>query len=210
MRMTTRIQKIYKKIMGDLFVPPILLHTKDKKVLHLSDTPSSLYPAIRDLICTINPQVIIHTGDLADDIKLEYNPNCIDQYTRSVAPFVKMLEESQAQQIYIIPGNHDNVEILSRHCQRIQFLNEGSEIKIDSSTFGVAHKLKRLPECSQFRLYGHNFKAPASGLDETVYLNGIRHINVILLPSKQVVKILYPWSTNRDRKMNDSLLPKTI
>lgn len=195
---------------GGLFIPPELLSAQEQKVLHLSDTPTSLYPAIGRLIDTIQPGVIIHTGDLADDLKLQYSPHILDVYTRSVRPFLAMLEQAPVQKIYIVPGNHDNRAVLEAYLNKTELVIEGTRLEIGNTTFGVAHKFKRLPQQADFSLYGHNFKMPVTSDRTTQYLNGLQAINIILLPSRQVVKISYPWSTNRDRKMDQSTLPKTI
>lgn len=213
--MTTaeNLKTFFCQMVGRLYVPPYLLNTNEKKVLHLSDTPTSLYPAINDLITSLKPDAIIHTGDLADDIKLEYNPNNLESYARAVKPFLEMMERCTAEQIFIVPGNHDNVQFLSQIVNKSKLIKEGEFIDIGRRTFGLAHKIKRLPHLLQsthFNLYGHNFKLPKENCSNTVYLNGIQNINVILLPSNNVIKIPYPWNTNHYRKMNNVIIPKTI
>ncbi|MEG6615062.1 metallophosphoesterase [Peptococcaceae bacterium 1198_IL3148] len=205
------IKYFLSQVMGRLYVPPELCGTTEHKVLHLSDTPTSLYSAIGCLVNTLKPEVIIHTGDLADDIKLEHNAHRIDLYDQAVEPLIKMLENSSADKICIIPGNHDDVDVISGHIAKTELLTEGQVVEINNYSFGLAHRLKRLPPRADYKLYGHNFKRPLKKMENEVYLNGIQSINVILLPSNEVVKIPYTWGTNRDRKMGDRyMLPNTI
>ena len=202
------IKFFFSQLIGRLYVPAEIMNTDEKKVLHLSDTPTSLYPAVSHLIASIKPDIIIHTGDLADDIKLEHNPGSRRVYERLVKQFISALEESGAEKIYIVPGNHDNVEII-KHCAKFsQLLAEGDIVRINNVTFGLAHYMKRLPQNAQYNLYGHNFRRPKEK-EGKVYLNGICNINLLLLPSERVVKIAYPWGINRERGMR-SALPNTI
>nr|WP_238480693.1 metallophosphoesterase [Desulforadius tongensis] len=187
------------------------MHCGDKKILHISDTPTVLYPAIKSLVASLNPEVIIHTGDLADDIKLEHNPHHMPAYDRAVGPFIKMMEQSPAGRVYIVPGNHDNREVINRHISRAGLLEEGQIITVENLKIGLAHSVKKLPAGTQFNLYGHNFKPPREFEEGVVYLNGIKSVNIILIPSDEVVKIPYPWATNHHRKMSDKhKLPGTI
>lgn len=205
------IKYFFSQVMGRLYVPRKLQNSTNQKILHLSDTPTSLYTAIGDLVVALKPDVIIHTGDLADDIKLEHNAHNIKTYQRVIGPFIKMMEECSVKQVYIIPGNHDDVHVISQHINKSQLLKEGEIIEINNCKLGLAHKIRRLPKGTEFNLYGHNFKKPLNNNDNEVYLNGLQNINVILLPSNEVVKIPYPWGTNRDRKMdNRYMLPNTV
>ncbi len=42
---------------------------REKRVLHIGDTPFCAYPAYKELIERLKPGVIIHTGDLSDEAK---------------------------------------------------------------------------------------------------------------------------------------------
>ena len=43
-------------------------------ILHISDTPSTMFPYLRRAIRRLRPAWVVHTGDLVDDIKLENRP----------------------------------------------------------------------------------------------------------------------------------------
>ena len=53
---------------------------KGPVLLHISDTPSEIYPYIFKIIDILKPQYIFHTGDLADNVKLEINKDRIKGY----------------------------------------------------------------------------------------------------------------------------------
>lgn len=203
------IKFLFSQLTGRLYIPDEIRNTTEKKVLHLSDTPTSLYGAISTLIATIKPDIIIHTGDLVDDIKLEYNPGKLSLYSRMVGTFINILEGSSAEKIYIIPGNHDNIDIINSYIDHAQLLTEGETVRIENVTIGLAHRMKRLPANARYYLYGHNFRSPKTK-NGAVYLNGMNNINVILLPSERVVKINYPWGVNQGRGLNECILPNSI
>lgn len=197
------IKYIFSRAVGRFYIPSDLLQSTEKKILHISDTPTLLYPAVKDLVRTLKPDVVIHTGDLADDIKLELFPHNIEAYERAVKVFIRMIKEETAGGMYIVPGNHDSVEIISKYIDKSRLVKEGEIITVGSCRVGLAHSSDKLPEGAQFNLYGHNFNAPVESEDKTVYLNGIRNIHVIFLPSYRVGKISYPWATNYHRKINN-------
>lgn len=209
--MTTEIIKYYlSRIVGNLYIPPELVNSKENKILHISDTPSCIYPVINNLLESINPDIIIHTGDLADEIKLEYNPSCVNTYAKLVRPFVQMLEGSHAQGVYIVPGNHDNMDVMSECVVRSIIVEEGNILETQYGILGLAHRFNKLPQGAKLNLYGHNFTL-ADENNKTVFLNGLININVILFPSENVVTIPYPMGTNYHRKMDDEYgLPNSI
>ena len=53
----------------------LLNDIKGPILLHISDTPDDIYNYIFRLINILKPQFVIHTGDLADNIKLGNNIN---------------------------------------------------------------------------------------------------------------------------------------
>ena len=59
-------QEVYS-VFGRIYIPDELLGKKNL-ILHISDTPSAIYPALRGLLRKLKPQVILHTGDLCDHI----------------------------------------------------------------------------------------------------------------------------------------------
>jgi len=203
------IKCIADRLTGRFHVPPGLLHSGEVKILHISDTPTTLYPAIESLLRTLKPGVLVHTGDLADDIKLELEPGNIGVYRRAVIPFLHMLEESPAGEIYVVPGNHDSMEVIDEHAGRTRVVSEGEVLFIQGMYLGLAHNAKKLPRISGYSLYGHNYSRGPQG--PAVNLNGLKNVNVILCHSGRVVKISYPLTTNYDRKMHNCYgIPGTV
>lgn len=100
---------------------PADLHEKElkgKKLLHISDTPSSFYGELARIIDILKPDYIVHTGDLVDDIKLELFPGSLPRYEREVNRLIKLLEQSSAERLYLALGNHDDASTVEKLCRR--------------------------------------------------------------------------------------------
>ncbi|MCF8010272.1 MAG: metallophosphoesterase [Clostridiales bacterium] len=206
MTLVNHFKNMFCRLAWRFYIPPELLDTSEIKIAHISDTPTRLYPALKSLLSELNPEVIIHTGDLADDIKLEINPESIYEYSCAVAPFLQSLEDLPAKEVYIIPGNHDNYRVIDSCTERSSLVSEGDIITVHGINLGVAHYISKLPEYGQYNLYGHNFSQ-----GDEAHLNGLNNVNIILCPSGQVVKIPYPLAVNNERKMETVYgIPRTV
>ncbi|MGI6703706.1 MAG: metallophosphoesterase [Clostridia bacterium] len=200
--MRYQLREFLKFLQNGINVPGELESSGEFKVLHLSDTPSTIYPAITDMLAALRPDAIIHTGDIADDIKLGDSRRYLRQYRRTVEPFLKSLALSTAQ-FYIVPGNHDSEPFIESNVPPGSVVNPGFVINIGGTSFGVAHYLSDLPDGARYNLYGHNLDMP-DGPGDAVFLNGVRTINVILLPSGKVISLRYPNGTNHYRKYRNN------
>lgn len=174
--------------------------TDQEMILHVSDTPSSSYPSLLELIETLKPEIIIHTGDLVDDVKLELYPDAASGYREKAAPFLQALRITAAEDIYIVPGNHDAESILTEEAGRIHIVPAGTAIQVKGRKLGLAHYREDLPNLTDFGLYGHNLTA--FGGNNIHLLNGCKTINIIIYPSWQVFNLPYPLGTNHERQFN--------
>ncbi len=195
--MAIKLDRIIKYLKNEISIPREVVSSREYKVLHVSDTPSQIYRPIILLLQDLKPDMFIHTGDLADDIKLELNPGYGRLYARTVSPFLQRVKEI-IPNTTVIPGNHDAVSFLKRIKPSLNILSPGTT-EIQNHTFGVAHDINDLPEEADFMLYGHNFELPGDR-QKSVYLNGVISINIILLPSRQVFSIPYPRGTDHFRR----------
>lgn len=194
------------------FVPleiEVARETEEGFIMHLSDTPSFAYPSLINLIEILKPEVVVHTGDLADDIKLELYPELVEDYRDKVLPFLCALENSAAKDIYIVPGNHDLESLLREEVNRIHIVPDGHIISIKGNKLGLAHCLEDLPTLIDYGLYGHNLECPRESQEGLCVLNGLKTINIISYPSWCVYRLPYPIGTNLERKyekINERLL----
>lgn len=175
-------------------IPDVLLRRDEKKIMHISDTPDNIYVFILNLIEKTKPDYIIHTGDLVDNIKLERRPELRERYEKSLIELLHILENSKAE-VYIVPGNEDDISILRKRTARSKIVPPGTIIEIEGVKLAVGHKYNDVVEVDNvdFKLYGHNFRLIPKGI------NGVLRVNFILLPSKRVVGVKYPDGTNFER-----------
>lgn len=198
------VKDVYKGLLSLFNYPYIsedlLKNIKGPILLHISDTPVDIYRYIFRIIDILKPQYIIHTGDMADNIKLEIYKNRIDFYYRSVSKLIEGLEKKEFSKIYYVLGNHDDYETVSQLTKRGIILEEGPLI-IDDCKFAVGHYYKEFSYKVDFNLYGHSFEPEHYNKNGTIGLNGLLNINIIDLSNKSVFYLDYPIGTNRLRLM---------
>lgn len=183
------------------YIPKELLNElKGPILLHISDTPVGIYSYIFKLIDILNPEFIIHTGDMVDNIKLEYYRNKIGRYHCEVAKLIEGLEKHEQSQIYYILGNHDDYETVNKLTKKGIVLQDGI-LTINDCKIAVSHYYKEFSYKVDFNLYGHCFEPIHYKNDETVGLNGVLNINIIDLSTKEIFHLDYPIGTNRLRLM---------
>ena len=76
------------------------------KLLHISDTPRSRFAYTDELIQRVRPDILIHTGDMCDDVKVGRMP-VREEYLEALDRILEILSRSGAKETYICPGNND-------------------------------------------------------------------------------------------------------
>ena len=161
-------------------------------LMHIGDTPESVYGFLEGLIEENRPNFIVHTGDLVDNVKLERRPDLRPLYLSGLRRLAKILKNSGAR-LYIVPGNEDDPELL-REFFGDSVVEPGTVIEIGGKKFALGHTWKDVADReADFRLYGHNFRVIPKGL------NAILGVNFIFLPSGRVVRVDYPVGTDTMR-----------
>lgn len=178
---------------GQIFVPQ-KLKVPSIRVLHISDTPSTTYKSLIKLVSSITPDVLIHTGDIADDVKLELNPERTQVYVKKACFFLQSLYPYVKENVVLVPGNHDRLDMLALNPKAL-VCGEGTPINIHGVSIGLAHRFQNLPHGCDFYMYGHDKTEP----DTCRYLNGICRINIIDVTSMEVTRLPYPIGTDDQR-----------
>jgi len=185
---------------GSVYLSSALLNNSEPKVLHISDTPTVFYSSLAKIINKLEPQYIIHTGDLVDNLKLDIYPTRLEEYESGVSSLINILENSQAQKIYITPGNHDHLKTLEKVLTRSTIVADNRIINIQNIGFKISHYYQDLINSSaKFNLFGHDVSIKNSLDKGKVFLNGIESINIITLNSGQIFTLPYPLGTNDAR-----------
>lgn len=198
--------RVLKLFNSGINIPQPVLCSDQFKILHISDTPSPIYQTIINMLEKLKPNMIVHTGDIADDIKLGDNPGYIRKYQQAAGPFIQRLVQNTSR-LGIVPGNHDNIPFIEGIITPARLMPPGSVITVKGHTLGAAHYMSDLPSGTEYMLYGHNDDMPTEQ-QNAVFLNGITSINIILLPSGEVFSLNYPDGTNRYRKYREN--PPTL
>lgn len=174
-------------------------NSSELKVMHISDTPESIYSHIYRMVSYSQPDIIIHTGDLVDNLKLENTgAEMIPLYQKKSAEFIRNLEKLTSARIIYVPGNHDDVESIKTNIKSSEIIVEGSLINLEGIKIGLSHYPQNSPQSADINLYGHNYQQIFSKNHKN--LNGLLGINYLLLPSAENYKINYPWIVNQGRK----------
>ena len=178
----------------------LLNDIKGPILLHISDTPVDIYNYIFRIINILKPQFIIHTGDMADNIKLEIYKDKICYYHQGAKRLIEGLEKNESAKIYYVLGNHDDYETVNKLSKKGIILEEGL-LTLDNCSFTVGHYYKEYSYNTDFNLYGHSFEPGHYNNNGTVGLNGLLNINIIDLSNKSVFHLEYPIGTNSSRRM---------
>ncbi len=202
------IKNIINKFSARYQLPEAVLNTEETILMHISDTPAIIYNFLFKVIDEVQPDLLIHTGDLVDNLKLENDESLINEYRVKLPKFISKLEKRREIDTYIVPGNHDSVEFLEAQVKNLSIIKEQNYINMKDIKLGVAHTIENLPADTSVNLYGHNMET--GKLPGKMYLNGILNVHIILLPSLEVYRISYPPGTNQARSYRNLLLQRGI
>jgi predicted MPP superfamily phosphohydrolase len=193
-------KKLFYFLIGSVYIPDELLKTNEKTLLHISDTPANFFSVLNFLISKLQPDYIIHTGDLVDNIKLEIYPYRLDEYKKKVPQLIGLLENSSAKKVYLALGNHDDKKIVNNITKRTQIVEKSAIINLEDLEIKITHFPDEIRKSSsQYNLFGHDVTINSKIEDEKIYLNGILGINIILLKSKRIFTLPYPYGTDDSR-----------
>jgi len=169
-------------------VPKHLLYRKSPLVMHVSDTPDYIYKYLFRIILQLNPEVLIHTGDIIDNTKMENRSHLEESYANTFSKLVVNLKRHITGKVILVPGNHDNIDIMTKQCQDCTIANEGSVIELFGKSFELSHYAEKLSGKADYCLYGHNSRS----INKNNFYNGYIHINFFLPVEEIVFTMKYP------------------
>lgn len=173
---------------------PPLIDGRDM-ILHISDTPSTMFPYLRRAIQRLRPTWIVHTGDLVDDIKLEFRPGLIDLYRKKLRVLLEVLNEETCGAI-LLTGNHDHLPTLLEMTENssIQVWSKPGRFYIGSFRFKAGHTYEDvIDDAGEYNLFGHSLEHLTS-IDSCgrFFLNGLEEMHLIHMETGDVIPIKYP------------------
>jgi len=140
----------------DLTLPDTIGNIRGKKLLHIGDTASYEYPYYKKLIEVLHPDIILHTGDLADEVKVGRIPGTKNEYLSKALVLLEILRSSGAE-IIIVPGNNDLPEEIKRLIPEAKVYGMNSTVKIDGVECRIGHMVSKMTFDQKWNFYGHGF-----------------------------------------------------
>ena len=178
-------------------LPDGLVEEEGVRVLHIGDTFSYTYDWYISLVKAIKPDVIIHTGDTADEMKVSRDIPIRERYYDRASAFLNKLS-SLTKRLIWVPGNNDIPEKITELCPEIEYYDAGSVIDIGGVKLSLAHIKKDFSDGAEVYLYGHSTRyetwSPARNTPDSaeLYLNAMWSANIIHLPSKRLYTVERP------------------
>lgn len=193
-------KQLWAYLSGQVYIPEAIKQLKGERLLHISDTPKSFYPALEKLLKTLEPEYIIHTGDLVDNLKLQLFPKATIRYERDLVQLIAILNQSSAKKIYIALGNHDSPEIVKRLASNMHIIDEFECIHINNIPIGISHYPRAIQTSSApINFFGHNLNLQTQTIGTQTFYNGISQICLMELDNQQPHFMDYPWGTDDAR-----------
>ena len=178
-------------------IPEELKNSKGTKILHIGDTHSLTYYWYGVLIRELKPDVIIHTGDTADEVKVGRIDGMREEYADRVKALVDILTESGAE-IYWTSGNNDVAEIISKLAPSVKIVENDSVINLCGRDFCLCHNRDHITKKADFYLYGHSLRYEIWSDEKNTekepvwYMNAMRSLSVIILPERKIFSFSPP------------------
>ena len=129
---------------------------KGKKLLHIGDTDSRLYPYYKKLIETVKPDIILHTGDMADEVKVGRIPETRFEYLRKIEKIIGYMRASGAR-VIIVPGNNDLPDEIKKIAPDMEVYHRNSVIVLDGEECRIGHQVMNMTFDKKWHFYGHGF-----------------------------------------------------
>ena len=178
-------------------IPDAVKNTDSFKVLHIGDTHSATYSFYRQLIRLVKPDVIVHTGDTADEDKVGCDASVREPYLMKVKILADILKDANCP-VYWVPGNNDLPDEVAKIAPHFTVVQPDTVLEIEGEKFCVSHSFTQITKEAKYYLYGHgtnneSFEAELTMKGENALcLNNMWRIHVITLPENQVFYIETP------------------
>lgn len=125
-------------------------------ILHFSDSCSWIYPYFRALIAKVKPDIIIHTGDMADEVKVGRIPGTRYEYLFKIKFMLDILENSGAR-VIITPGNNDLPDEIRKMCSTAEVYPNNTVLTINGSECRIGHAVTEMIFDKDWSFYGHGY-----------------------------------------------------
>lgn len=170
-------------------------------ILHMSDTPTAIYPYLARLLRRVNPSVVVHTGDLADNIKLELYAGEEKSYQEAMIKLISIITAPH-REVYLFLGNHDKIELLPRLPKQCSIFEDCADFNYRGALFSASHYYEKIQgQNSDFKLFGHAGQPKSYDEGARYYLNGVESMWLIDPIKRELRALPYPSRTDKCRTM---------
>jgi predicted phosphodiesterase len=156
-RKDRQLARLQQRMADMPVIPPEVKDTASIKLLHIGDTPSYSYPYYEALIQRIKPDVLIHTGDFVDEVKVGRIPAflALEEYETGLARIGEILKNSGAKTVYIVPGNNDIPQLMKHYMPFAQLIEPNTQLTIAGVSCTLGHTCQEATKESLWSFYGH-------------------------------------------------------
>lgn len=188
---------IYLKKTYQISLPEKLREEKGVKLLHIGDTHSITYPYYTQIIKMVRPDIIVHTGDSADEVKVGRIPGTEAEYLEKVQVLLDILKDAKCK-VYWVPGNNDLPKEIAKRAPFIEVVQPDTVLQIEGVDFCLTHSKEQITKKADIYLYGHGRRAENGELEKRVpgsdalYLNVMWNTYVCVLPQKDIYEFTRP------------------
>lgn len=160
---------------GEIKEAEALSSFKGRRILHIGDTLSYEYPFYKKLIELVRPDVIIHTGDMVDEVKVGGRPELREEYVAKLRVLVDMMKESGARLI-VVAGNNDLPDEIQKMAPEIEMYEPNSVINVCDVECRAGHYVADMTFDKKLTFYGHSsaldqWKSPFNAYSDTLRFN---------------------------------------
>ena len=178
-------------------------------ILHISDTPTGMYGYLARTLRRVDPAVVVHTGDFADDIKLAMYPAEADRYAAAARRLVNILLAPH-RTVIIALGNHDRADLLPPLPSQCVLCDNVVSMSIFGVGFRISHYMEDvLDKPERYNLFGHD-PGHGSFADDAGrhFLNGMDVMRMIDPVTEEMWLLSYPKSAHNARNMRGGRMAK--
>ncbi len=134
----------------------LLQKGEEKSLLHIGDTNSADYPYYKILIEIIKPDVIIHTGDLSDELKAG-RIDSVRPYWKNAAKDILLTMKKSGARVIVVAGNNDLEDEVKTLAPNVEIVPRNSVLQLYGKRVCVCHEVWKIDPTieADVYLYGH-------------------------------------------------------
>ena len=181
------------------------------KVLHISDTPTKMNGYLARALRRLAPSVVVHTGDLADDIKLANYPAEAAHYAAAAKKLINILLAPH-RVVVLALGNHDRADLLPPLPAQCILCDNDDAINMTffGARFRISHYAERVTDKPErYNLFGHDPDRESFVDDmDRYFFNGMELMRIIDPVTGEIITMAYPRETKNARSMRGGRMVK--